>query len=92
VILSPADRTRIIADEHRRVVVTNNGQVLSTFLTDGFVAGTWKVSRARKTARLTISPFTPLSSTTKEELAGEGERLARFLQPDADQFELLFAA
>jgi hypothetical protein len=91
-ILSHADRTRVIADEHRRVVVTNNGQVLSTFLVDGFVAGTWKVSRIRKTATLTLSPFTPLSPPTKEELAGEGERLARFLQPDADQFELLFAA
>src|SRR5204863_7940547 len=42
-ILSHADRTRVIADEHRPVVITNNGQVLPTFLVDGFVAGTWRV-------------------------------------------------
>jgi hypothetical protein len=89
-ILSHADRTRIIADEHRPVVITNNGQVLPTFLVDGFVAGTWKVSRVRKTAALAVSPFTPLSSTAKSELAAEGEGLARFLQPEADQFDLCF--
>jgi hypothetical protein len=89
-ILSHADRTRVIADEHRAVVVTKNGQVLPTILVDGFVAGTWKVSRVRKTTTLTVSPFAPLSSATKSELAGEGEQLARFLQPDADQFALHF--
>jgi hypothetical protein len=89
-ILSHADRTRIIADEHRSVVITNNGQVLPTFLVDGFVAGTWKVSRFRKRAMLTVSPFAPLSSAAKSELAVEGQRLARFLQPDADQFDLQF--
>src|SRR5262249_10825784 len=36
-ILSHADRTRVIADEHRPVVITKNGQVLPTFLVDGFV-------------------------------------------------------
>jgi hypothetical protein len=89
-ILSHADRTRIIADEYRPVVITNNGQVLPTFLVDGFVAGTWKVSRVRKRTTLAVSPFTPLSSTAKSELAAEGEGLARFLQPEADQFDLCF--
>jgi hypothetical protein len=91
-ILSHADRTRIIADEHRPEVITNNGQVLPTFLVDGFVAGTWKVSRVRKRAMLTVSPFAPLSSAAKSALAAEGEGLARFLQPDADQFDLHFEA
>jgi hypothetical protein len=91
-ILSHADRTRIIADEHRRVVITNNGQVLPTFLVDGFVAGTWKVSRVQKMAMLSVSPFAPLSSAAKSELAAEGERLARFLQPEAEQFDLSFEA
>jgi hypothetical protein len=89
-ILSHADRTRVIADEHRRVVITTNGQVLGTILVDGFVAGTWKVARVRKTATLTVSPFAPLPSPAKAELAAEGEKLARFLQPDADQLNLRF--
>src|SRR5262249_42245 len=89
-ILSHADRTRVIADEHRAVVVTRNGQVLSTILVDGFVAGTWKLSRVRKVAALTVSPFAPLSSTAQSELAAEGEKLAYFLQPDTDQVDLRF--
>lgn len=91
-ILSHADRTRIITEEHRAVVITNNGRVLPTFLVDGFVAGTWKVTRVRKMTTLTVSPFAPLSSAARSELAAEGERLARFLQPDAGQFDLQFEA
>ena len=91
-ILSHADRTRVIADEHRRVVITNNGQVLPTFLVDGFVAGTWRVCRVRKMAALTVSPLAPLSSALQSDLAAEGEKLVRFLQPDADQFDLHFEA
>jgi Winged helix DNA-binding domain len=91
-ILSHADRTRIIADEHRSVVITKNGQVLPTFLVDGFVAGTWKVSRVRKTATLMVSPFAPLPSAATSELEAEGERLLRFLEPDADQLEIRFEA
>ena len=89
-ILSHADRTRVIADEHRRVVITNNGQVLPTFLVDGFVAGTWKVSRIPKITTLTVSPFAPLSSVVKSDLAAEGESLVRFLQPEVDQLDLQF--
>jgi hypothetical protein len=91
-VLSHADRTRIIADEHRSVVVTKNGQVLPALLVDGFVAGTWKLSRVRRVATLTVYPFAPLSSAAKSELAAEGEKLVRFLQPDADQFDLHLAA
>jgi hypothetical protein len=89
-ILSHADRTRIIADEHRSVVVTKNGQVLPTFLVDGFVAGTWKVSRIRNVATLTVCPFAPLPSATKSDLVAEGMSLVRFLQPEADRFDLQF--
>jgi hypothetical protein len=91
-ILSHADRTRIITDEHRRVVITNNGQVLPTILVDGFVAGTWKLARVQKTASLTVSTFATLAAFAQAELAAEGESLARFLQPDAEQFELRFEA
>jgi hypothetical protein len=90
-ILSHADRTRVIADEHRRVVITTNGQVLPTILVDGFVAGTWKVTGTRKTATLAVSPFAPLPAAAKAELTADGESLARFLQPEAARFEVRFA-
>src|SRR5205814_1463918 len=91
-ILSHADRTRVIADEHRSIVITRNGMVLPTFLADGFVAGTWKVSRVRKTATLAVSPFAPIPASAREELAAEAETLARFLEPEAEQVVLRFEA
>jgi hypothetical protein len=91
-ILSHADRTRIIADEHRSVVITKNAMVLPTFLVDGFVAGTWKAARVRKQATLTVCPFAPLSVTAKSELAAEGERLLRFLEPEAEGIDVRFEA
>jgi hypothetical protein len=92
VILSHVDRTRIIADEHRPRVTTRNLQVLPTFLVDGFVAGTWKCSRAKSAATLAVSPFTPLAVAAKEQLAREGEMLARFIEPDAEKWTLRFEA
>src|SRR5213076_1398440 len=46
-ILSHADRTRVIADEYRQAIVSKNGMVPATFLVDGFVRGTWKSERSR---------------------------------------------
>ena len=90
VILSHADRTRIIADEHRSLVTTRNLQVLPTFLVDGFVAGTWKCSRVKTTASLIVSPFAPLPATAQAQLAEGGEELVRFIEPDADRWTIRF--
>jgi hypothetical protein len=38
-ILSHADRTRVIADEYRKAIASKNGMVPATFLVDGFVRG-----------------------------------------------------
>jgi hypothetical protein len=90
IILAHADRTRIIADEHRPRVTTKNLLVLPTFLVDGFVAGTWKSSRIKKTASLTVSPFAALPKGAKAQLAEEGERLVRFIEPDAGSWAVTF--
>ena len=84
-VLSHADRTRIIADEHRTRVTTKNLQVLPTFLVDGFVAGTWKTARGKKAATLTLSPFARLPAAAKAQLAEEAKALLRWLEPDADR-------
>ncbi len=44
-ILSHADRTRIIANDYRKVIASKNGMVPATVLVDGFVRGTWKTER-----------------------------------------------
>jgi hypothetical protein len=78
-ILSHADRSRVIADEHRKALASRNGMVPATFLVDGFVRGTWKTERSRGKATLLIEPFEALSGNDRDALAEEGERLLRFM-------------
>lgn len=90
-VLAHDDRTRVIADEHRPRVVTKNLLVRATFLVDGFVAGTWKTERKKKTASLIIEPFAPLLKKTVKELEQEGDALLRFVEEDAEAREIRFA-
>ncbi|HVL26099.1 MAG TPA: winged helix DNA-binding domain-containing protein [Thermomicrobiales bacterium] len=89
-LLSHADRTRIIADEHRQAIATPNGLFDATFLIDGVVAGVWKVEQARKPSRaiLRLQPFAPLTGADREALEAEGERLLFFLAPGAETREV----
>jgi hypothetical protein len=89
-ILAHADRTRVIADEHRPLVFGRNAVIMGTVLVDGFVAGAWRASRSGKTAALGVYPFAPLPGAARAELAEEGERLLRFLEPDAARLDLRF--
>jgi Winged helix DNA-binding domain len=74
-LLAWADRTRILPEEYRRVVIGQNGDVAQTFLVDGFVAGTWRAERGRVVAE----PFAKLSRSAKSELKDEAARLEVFL-------------
>jgi hypothetical protein len=42
ILLAYKDRSRIIPEEYRRLVVRRNGDVLPTLLVDGYVAGVWR--------------------------------------------------
>lgn len=74
-ILSHADRTRVIADEHRKRVI-RAGWVDAVFLVDGFVAGRWRLTRGK----LELDPFAPLSRAARAALRDEAERLEAFLR------------
>jgi hypothetical protein len=90
-LLAHADRSRVIADEHRPAVVTKNLRVRATFLIDGFARGTWAIKRARRGARLTITPFASLSARDADALQTEGESLLRFTDGDAGALEVAMA-
>lgn len=79
VLLGHADRSRIIADEHRKRVITVNGIVRGTVLVDGFVAGSWKIQRTKSAATLTVTPFTAFDHNSVE---AEALDLLRFTAPD----------
>jgi winged helix DNA-binding protein len=73
-ILSHQDRNRVLADEHRGLVI-DGGWVRSTFLVDGFVAGTWEA----EDGHIRLEPFSPLSRATKRDLEAEASSLAAWL-------------
>jgi hypothetical protein len=81
-LLGYADRARIVTEEARQQIWTENGY-LSAILIDGFVGGQWKVERKRKTATLTARLFGEPSSPDRAAVEEEAERLLRFLAPDA---------
>lgn len=85
-LLAHADRTRVIADEHRSSVATKNLRIRATFLCNGVVAGTWRIERKGKAARLQIEPFETLAKKAAKDLAAEGEALLRFVEADATAF------
>jgi winged helix DNA-binding protein len=87
-VLAHADRTRLVADEHRGALVTKNLRVRATFLCDGMVAGTWEAKRTRGAATLTMTPFRPLAARTAKALTAEAEALLRFAQDDATSFSV----
>ena len=82
-LLGHKRRTRVISDEHRKVVIRKNGDVAETFLVDGFVAGTWSAAEKGGIATLALTPFIPIRKPVWAELETEGERLLRFLAPNA---------
>ncbi|WP_123042028.1 winged helix DNA-binding domain-containing protein [Cohnella candidum] len=89
-LLSYADRSRLIGEEDRARVFTRNGIVRSTILVDGFVSGTWKITRDKSTAVLSIEPFQSLSGEARSELTLEGERLLGFAAADASKLDIVF--
>ena len=75
VLLAFADRTRVLPEPYRKVVIGANGDVAQTFLVDGFVAGMWRVEKGR----VMTEPFAPLPRLVQQEVEDEAERLEAFL-------------
>jgi hypothetical protein len=79
---SHTDRTRVLPDDHRDRLATPNDSPRPAFLVNGLVHGTWKITRSRGTATLTIDPFAPLPGDDTTALTTEGARLLEFAAPD----------
>ncbi|MDF2835848.1 MAG: hypothetical protein K0Q63_1488 [Paenibacillus sp.] len=89
-LLSYEDRGRIMDEAFRKRVFTTNGIIRATFLLDGFVAGTWKLTSKRDVAELHIEPFRELSRQETDELSEEGARLLRFAASNAGTTAIIF--
>ncbi|MFH8798725.1 winged helix DNA-binding domain-containing protein [Streptomyces sp. NPDC017936] len=75
-MLSHADRTRVIPPAHRgRTRQANTFH--RPFLVDGFLAGVWRILGDA----LVIEPFTPLTGARRAEVLEEADRMLQVLHP-----------
>ncbi|HYO88663.1 MAG TPA: crosslink repair DNA glycosylase YcaQ family protein [Candidatus Limnocylindrales bacterium] len=57
-------------------------------MTDGFLAGAWKIRRKGKAAALLLEPFAPLATSDRPALEGEGERLLRRAEDEDVRYDM----
>ena len=89
ILLSHADRTRIISDDDRKRLMTPNAVLPGTFLLDGYVHGTWRIERTRTSARLLLQPFRPTPPEHNASLLDEAGALLRFAAGDVTDHDVV---
>lgn len=90
-VLGHADRSRIVADEHRPALMSRNGIVPGTVLVNGMVGGTWQITTVRGHAVLRVTPFRALARRDLATLESAGARLLGFAADRARSSAVEFA-
>ncbi len=81
-VLSHAERSRVISPGAAAKISTVNGVIPGTVLVDGFVTGMWRLERGRDAATLAIELFGPPSPpAVRDALAAEAGRVLAFGAP-----------
>jgi len=83
-VLSHAERSRVVSPEATSRLYTVNGVIPATVLVDGFVAGMWRLARTREGATVTIEMFGPERDRERDALIAEANRVLAFTAPGAD--------
>jgi hypothetical protein len=87
-LLGHADRTRVLGDEHRGLVVAGQAAVL----VDGFVRAVWTITRRPDAATLVVQALDDhLPAADRAAVAEEGTRLLAFAAADATCHDVRFA-
>src|SRR2546421_10529673 len=82
-LLSHADRSRVIPDGRPVPLPPGNGGNTGTLLVDGDFRATWTIARADGSATLTVEPFVRLPRRDATAVTREGARLLALTDPDA---------
>jgi len=90
-LLAYARRERVLSEGVRKTVIRKNGDVLSTFLVDGMVAGSWEAP-LRGRAVMNLTPFGALSIKHRRAVEREAESLLTWLRTEAGQREISWKA
>jgi hypothetical protein len=85
-LLSHADRTRVVPPEHRGRSWKGN-MAYCTLLVDGFLAGLWRL----EADALVIEPFDRLTRSRRDDVTAEGERMLRVMHPKSS-YDIRFGA
>jgi hypothetical protein len=92
VLLGHADRRRIIPEDFPWAAVLAEGRFAGTLLVDGVLRATWRIEREdRRRATLVIRPYPELSTSERDEVAAEAERMVDFAG-DAEIHDVSFEA
>ncbi|MEK5389464.1 winged helix DNA-binding domain-containing protein [Margalitia sp. FSL K6-0131] len=89
-LLSYANRKRIMDESYRNKVFTKNGIIRPTILIDGCVSGIWKYVKEKGIVRLIIELFKEVSEQDQNELTEEGNRLLDFIEGMEGPREIAF--
>ena len=89
-LLSHADRRRVLADADRPRVFGVNGLIKPVVLVDGFVRANWQLERAKDRVVVTVEPFAKLDAAQRDQIGAEAHALARAVEPDAAGCDLRF--
>jgi hypothetical protein len=89
VLLSHADRTRIVRAFDRERTGYRGGVSFGSVLIDGFVGATWTIKREAKAATLRIALLDRVSKRDRVALEDEGARLLTFLAAKATSRKVL---
>ena len=93
-LLSHADRTRVIIGDERVPLQPGLGARYGTLLVDGFFRATWRITRHEDNAILHVEPLDPLEPlalpSDRDAIAAEGDALLRFAIENASTYEVRF--
>jgi hypothetical protein len=87
-ILSYADRTRVISDACRKRVISQNGLVKGTILAGGWIRGCWELKKGKKAATLELTPFEKLPKRDISTLESAAARLLTWSEPAAESHDV----
>jgi hypothetical protein len=80
-LLSYADRTRVVSEEHRKELTRSRGAARGMVLVDGRFHGLWDLRKSRGTATVVIEPWDAIPRHAMDDVVAEGMRLLTFAEP-----------
>jgi Winged helix DNA-binding domain len=84
VLLSHADRGRILSETHRKMLFGTAALLEGSLLVDSFVGAKWKIVHESGHAVLIVQPFAVLNKRDRAAISDEGAELLKFALPTAE--------